>query len=63
MKKVLLNRNLNIATLRPITTICTLFHENPSCDSRERLRQAVFLENAITDDKMNLRTSALAPFI
>ena len=29
----------------------------------ERLRQAVFLENAITEDKMSLRISALADFI
>ena len=26
-------------------------------------RQAVFLESAITDDKVSLKTSALAPFI
>ena len=42
-----------------------LSHENPSCGPRERLRQAVFLENAIsaTKDKMSLRISALADFI
>ena len=38
-------------------------HENLSRGPRERLREAVFLENAITEDKMSLRTSALAPFI
>ena len=30
---------------------------------RGRLRQTVCLENAITEDKMSLRTSALAHFI
>ena len=49
--------------LHKLGTICTLSHENPSCGPRERLRQAVFLENAITEDKMSLRTSALAYFI
>ena len=43
--------------------ICTLSHKNPSCGPRERLRQAVFSENAITEDKMSLRVSALASFI
>ena len=38
-------------------------YENPPCGPRERLRQIIFLENAISEDKMSLRTSALAHFI
>ena len=33
------------------------------CGPREGLRQTVFLENAITKDKMSLMISALAYFI
>ena len=36
---------------------------SPSCGPSERLQQAVFLENVITEDKMSLKTSALAYFI
>ena len=67
MKKVLIHKNLKVATLRLITTqlgsICTLSHENPSCGLRERLQQTVFHENPISEDKTSLRTSALAHFI
>ena len=66
MKKVHIN-TLKLQLLDPelhkLGIICTLSHENPSCGPRERLRQAVFLENAMTEYKMSLRTSALAYFI
>ena len=57
-KKYIHMKTLELQLLDPklhkLWTICTLFHENPSCGPRERLRQAVFLENAITEDKSNL---------
>ena len=48
--------------LHKLGTICTLAHENQSCGLREKLRQT-FVENAITENEMSLRTSALAHFI
>ena len=38
-------------------------NENPSCRFREKLQKTFFLENGITEDKMSLRTSALAHLI
>ena len=49
--------------LHKLGTICTLSHENPSCGLRERLRQTVFLENAISVNNMSLRTTPLSHFI
>ena len=62
MKKVLTHKNHKSATLSSIYTLSTLF-ENPSWGFREKLQQTFFLENAITEDNMSLRASALAHFI